>query len=125
MPVEELDSHDERTKTMQMWTTHPRIETAHIPVWNAASVDDLIPHHVRTGCRSLRFVDPVWLVPMVMGNQAEFHRSICYVPDHTLELIAEWLLVEEDIRVPVLLIEPILHLLHAARNARQVAVSRE
>lgn len=44
--------------------------------------------------------------------------------DLLLESIRERLLVQEDIRVAKLLIESILHLLHANNNPVQVTVSR-
>jgi hypothetical protein len=48
------------------------------------AINDIVLHHLLTSGSGFRFVDPVRLIPVVMGNQAELDLSIGK-PSHTSE----------------------------------------
>lgn len=108
-----------------MESTHPRVKTAHVTIRYTAAVDDVVLDHLVPPRRRLRFVDPLGLEPMVMRDEAKLDRARDDVRDARLELVREWLLVEERPRVLELAVELVLELAHAADRAVDVAVPRE
>lgn len=106
------------------------------------SVDDIVSDHILSRRLGLVFINPVRLVPVVVGNQAKFDRRVrklsnppgsamslvcqCTIlgTDARLESLRELLLVEEDVWILELLVEPVLELLHTADDSVEVAVAR-
>ena len=40
------------------------------------AVDNIVVNHILPGCRSLLFVDPRWLKPLVLGDQTELNFGV-------------------------------------------------
>jgi hypothetical protein len=48
------------------------------------SVNDLVLDHLGSCSRRLILIDPIRLVPMIMGNQTKLNRSICQDLDSSI-----------------------------------------
>ena len=121
---------------------YPRIEATHIPIRQAATVDDALLNHCIPRLCGLVFVYPVWLKPMVVRNHPEFNLSwgehcntscsmigqgLSSAPRDKmyplLEFIRERFLIQQDVRVLIPSIEPILDIPYTPHRSTEVRIS--
>ncbi len=98
---------------------------AHVSVADGIAVDDLLLLHLLTHLGSLVLVNPLWERPVLLGNLAILgftgHEGSC----HFLELVVEFLVIEEDPIVVELAIETILNMANGFGNLPDVGIAGE
>lgn len=66
--------------------TYSRVETAHVPVRNTASIDDVLRYHRITAGLGLLFVDRVGLEPVVVGDDAKLDLAAHHEPNAAVQM---------------------------------------
>jgi len=101
----------------------PAVEPAHVSIGNRSSIDDVLFFHDLTFPGSFLFVNPVWLEPMVTGNQPIFRSGRDDIRSPTLEFLAKGFLVKEHVRIAKLAVEAIFDMLDGLYDALEVRVA--
>jgi hypothetical protein len=103
------------------------------------SINHVIFHHILTSSSGLGLVNRVRLVPVVRWDEAKLNLAVSKLGDAPitlfrvyaiskerhegvrLEIVREWLVIQENIGIPKFLVESVLHLFHAANDAVNIA----
>lgn len=100
----------------------PGLVTAHVPVADRVTVDDLALLHVLPNLPGLLLVDPFRVRPMLRGDQTIVRLAGDERRCDFLEGIIEGLVVQEDPVVVVVAVETVLHLPDRLRDLPDVRV---
>ena len=118
---------------------HPGIESTHISVRHTATINDVILHHFVTRSSSLGFIYWVRLKPVLWRYQPKLHYRCAENGNSTvkqldkrqkirnrlnepLEIICKWFFIQENIRIVIIPIKPILNRSNCPNRAFQVRV---
>jgi len=97
-----------------------RVEATHVPVGDASSIDNVVLDHLRSRSAGTGFINEVRLEPVVVGDDAELDFGRCEVGYPLLEIVGEGHLVQENVGISVVPVEPIFVFPNAPRNGVQV-----
>ena len=89
------------------------------------AINNIVLNHLIPASFRLVLINPIRLVPMVMWNLLEDSLPRDNVPNPVLEVVREWLFVEEHPGVLVLVIEPVLQLTYTPQSTFSVTVPRQ
>lgn len=100
-----------------------RFISAHVSVALRVAIDNLLLSHLSADIRGLLRIDKVWHTPVAFGNDTIFYSPGAHGSRDSLELVVEWLIVQEHPGVVVIPVESVLDVPYRFNDFMKIRIS--